>query len=140
MPKDGFAEISTEKAAGGQRSLKITDHDKERGSNVTSARIPVNGAAAFVLRGRIHHVKGRGVGIYVRFLNARREIINMPDLQAAKLAVCVPTGAEGKWEAFAMPFHTTPETAAIQVWIHSANAADVEAYLDDLEIVKAEPK
>jgi hypothetical protein len=140
LPKDGFAEVSTEQAASGQRSLKITDHDKQRGSNVTSARIPVNGAAGFVLRGKVYHVKGRGVGVYVRFLNARREIINMSDLKSTKSAVCVPTGAEGKWEAFALPFHTTPETAAIQVWIHSGNAADVEAYLDDLEIIKAESK
>jgi hypothetical protein len=137
IPKDGFASISTEQAVSGQYSLKIIDHDRKNGSNVSSARIPVNGAVSFTLRGKVYHVKGRGIGVYVRFLNARKEIINMSDLKSTLSAVCVPTGAEGKWEAFALPFHTMPETTAIQVWIHSANAAEVEAYLDDLEIVKA---
>jgi hypothetical protein len=140
LPKDGFAAISTEQAASGQCSLKITDHNKKNGSNVSSARIPIAGAASFTLRGKVYHVMGRGVGVYVRFLNAGKEIINTTDARGGYAPIASLAGAVGRWETFALPFQTPPETAAIQLWIHSGNAAEVEAYLDDLEIVRTDTK
>ena len=138
LPKNGMGELSTERAAGGKTSLKITDHDTKAGSNVLSGRLPAKGAGRYVLRGKVFHTAGQGIGMYVRFLDADRRMINPTDGKGNIAPVGSLTGAAGAWTAFAFPFDTPPETAALQMWIHSFNGADVEAYLDDVEIVKRE--
>ncbi|MBT7301517.1 MAG: hypothetical protein HN849_18490, partial [Victivallales bacterium] len=44
------------------------------------------------------------------------------------------SGKLGEWTPFKMPFAVPEETKQLQIWIHSANAAVVTAYLDDLSI------
>jgi hypothetical protein len=136
LPKDGIALISTEQAASGQHSLKITDHDQKRGSNISSARMPVSANEELLLRGKLFTVSGRGVGLYVRFLDAKHRLLNPIDAKGNMAGIGVPVGPMGKWEPFEFAFKTLPGTAAVQLWIHSINAAEVEAYLDDLEIVR----
>jgi len=46
-------------------------------------------------------------------------------------------GSEKHWKPFVFPFAPPKETVNLQIWIHSANAALVEGYLDDLEIVES---
>jgi len=76
LPQGCQGSLSDERVASGKWSLKITDHDAKVGSNVSSALIPVSGAGAFMLRGQAYHVSGRGVGLYIKFFNAEREMIN----------------------------------------------------------------
>jgi hypothetical protein len=42
-------------------------------------------------------------------------------------------GTDG-WLGFRLPFTTPAGTVSMRLWIHSYNAADVEAYLDDLRV------
>jgi len=139
VPKNGLGSISTEQAASGRFSLKITDHDGQQGSNVSSARIPVEGAGTFLLRGQVFHVAGEGIGLYVKFFNAQGEMLNAVNDRGYFDPVGSLTGKVEQWESFAFPFQTPPETATMQLWIHSYSTAEVEAYLDNLEIVKEGP-
>jgi hypothetical protein len=111
------------------------DADKNKGSNIHSARMPAQGDRQYELRGQVFPVSGTGLGLYMIYLNAEGQRINPTDEAGNIASVGSPEGEKGKWSAFALPFRTPPETAQMQVWIHTYNAAEVVAYLDDLEVV-----
>ncbi|MDH7568619.1 MAG: heparinase II/III family protein, partial [Armatimonadota bacterium] len=136
IPADGISSLSTERAASGTHSLKIADNRRDAGSNVSSARFRCGGPGDFVIRGKAFHVSGEGVGIYVRYLNARGRMLNEVDANGNMAAVGSLTPTRGEWAPFAFPFRAPEGTVYLQVWIHSFNAAVVEAYLDDLEILR----
>jgi len=138
LPPNCLGAISDERAASGALSLKITDTAEDTGSNISSVRMPVEGAGRYVLRGKVYHVSGQGIGMYVRYLDAQGKLLNDTDERGWLPAIGSVSGPVGEWASFELPFETPPDTAAIQVWIHSFNAARVEAYLDDLSITKAE--
>jgi hypothetical protein len=135
IPGEGFAAVSDEQAASGTRSLKITDAIDGRGSSVHSARVPAEAEASYELRGKVFPVSGEGVGMYVRFLDADWQGIDPPGSETHAASVGTLGGSSQRWEDFAFRFTTPPGTAYMQVWIHSYNAAQVVAYLDDLAIV-----
>jgi hypothetical protein len=83
------------------------------------------------------HVSGSGIGIYLRMLDADDGQLNPTDERGYIAPVGTLSGAAGAWEAFEFGFETPAECAAIEVWIHSYSTAQVEAYLDDLSIVRA---
>lgn len=138
LPAGCLGSISEERAAGGSRSLKIVDQSKTAGSNISSVPIPAPGGGPFEIRGKVLHVSGTGIGMYVRYLDARRRLLNEIDAKGNMAPVGSLTGALGEWVPFAFRFEAPKETAFLQVWIHSYNAAEVEAYLDDLELVAVE--
>jgi ribosomal protein L13 len=129
-----MSELSTERAASGKMSLKITDTDKNAGSNILSGRMDA-GPGKYEFRGKIYHESGSGVGIYVRYLDADGNLLNPVDANGNMPAVGTAPGKVGEWTEFKFPFEAPAGTAQLQVWIHSFNAAQVVAYLDDLEIV-----
>ena len=131
IPEDeGISTLSAERAASGKYSLKLLDNDSRRGSNVTAARVPISGAGAFELRGKYFPVSGSGLGIYVRVLDKEGKIVGSGDSHLRGLG-----GTDKKWRSFAAPFYTSEEAAFLELWIHSYNAARVEAYLDDFVFV-----
>lgn len=140
VARDRMASISDEQAASGQFSLKIVDQDTNRGSNTSSARVAVQGARAYELRGQVFPVSGEGIGLYVRAFNADGQVVSARDEQGNEPSIGTVGGDSAQWEPFAFRFETPPDTASISVWIHSYNGAEVEAYLDDLEIVPMEDR
>lgn len=134
LPRNGQGELSTERAATGKHSLKITDNDTKAGSNVTSGRIPAEAGREMEVSGKVFHVTGEGIGMYVHYLNARGEMLNEKDERGGIAPVGTLAGQAGQWVPFSYRFTTPPETAAIRLWIHSFNASLVEAFLDDLEV------
>jgi hypothetical protein len=135
---DRMGSISDEQASSGKLSLKIVDQDTNRGSNIRSTRMPVAGAGAYELRGKVFPVSGDGVGLYVRAFDADGQVVSTRDDRGNEPSVGTVGGDSKQWEPFAFGFETPPGTASIEIWIHSYNGSEVEAYLDDLEIVPAE--
>ena len=127
--------LAVEPVAAGKASLHIRDDDGSRGSAVSAARVSFAGAALLEVRGRLFPVSGQGLGVYVR--------------QYDKQGVCVSGeshlaglgGSERAWRPFAIAFDTLPECAELELHFHSYNAARVEAFLDELQLVAlgAEP-
>ena len=140
LPQSGLGSISTEQAASGQASLKITDPDQTEGSNVTSAAIPVQpGQDSYVLSGKVFHVSGSGIGMYMKLYDAAGKSLNKSDDRGNIAPVGSLAGAAGQWVDFKFPFRVEPGTATMRLWIHSYNSAVVEAYLDDLRVEVAAP-
>jgi hypothetical protein len=137
LPRDGKGEVTDERAGGGRYSLKITDTDEDSGSNLRSARMSVAGAGAYLLRGQVYHASGSGLGLYVYSYDAEGRSLNPVNADGGITPIATLEGEEGKWQPFSYAFTTPAEAVAIQLWIHSYNAAQVTAYLDDLEIVPA---
>ncbi len=134
LPANCLGEISTELATTGEASLKITDHETNRGSNISSARMTVDGEGSYVLSGSVRHVSGSGIGMYVKVYDAGGKLLNPTDERGWLDAIATLEGEPGEWTAFELPFSTYPGATTMALWIHSMNAADVEAYLDDLRV------
>lgn len=132
-----FSEVSSQTAASGEKSLHIVDDSDEHGSNVRSARIEVDGARPFVLSGMGHVVSGQGVGLYVRYYDADGSRLNEADERGNIASVGNLSGEPGQWRPFEFAFETPEGTASIDLWIHSYNAAVVEAFIDVLRITPA---
>lgn len=134
---NSLGEVTDEQAASGKFSLKITDPGPNTGSNINSGQIPVEGGAKYLLRGKVFHVAGSGIGLYVMLRDAGGKTLNPDDANGNIAPVGSLSGAVGQWVPFSFPFETTKDTKTVNLWIHSFNGATVTAYLDDLEIVKA---
>ncbi len=129
-----ISSISEDQAATGKRSLLINDDQKGTGSNVTSLRVPVEGKKRLVLTGQVFHKSGGGVGMYMRYLDAEGEVANIIDDKGNMAPLGTLEGPQGQWAPFRYEFETTDETVAVQMWIHSYNATQVTAYIDDLRL------
>lgn len=137
LPANGLGSLSTEQAASGQASLKISDPDAKLGSNVTSAPMTARPAADYVLSGKVFHVSGSGIGMYVKFYDATGKQLNQSDEKGNIAPVGTLSGAAGQWVDFRYPFKTEPGAATMRLWIHSYSNSIVEAYLDDLRVEEA---
>jgi hypothetical protein len=138
LPDGGISEVTDEMAASGERSLKVSDETDEGGSSATSARFALDGAGPWLLRGKVHHVSGSGIGMYVRYYDASGRGITETDERGHIDPVGSLDGEAGQWTEFEFGFVAPEGTAKIDIWIHSYNAAQVTAYIDDLEVVPAE--
>lgn len=129
-----MSELSTERAASGKTSLKITDTETTAGSNINSGRMDA-GPGKYELRGKVFYESGSGVGLYVRFFDADGNLLNKLEANGNLPALGTAVGKVGEWADFRFPFEAPAGTVQMQVWIHSMNAAVTVAYLDDLAIV-----
>ncbi len=134
LPAKCLGEISTELAASGEASLKIVDPATNTGSNISSARMAVDGEGSYVLSGTVHHVSGSGVGMYVKVFDAEGKLLNPTDDRGWLGAIATLEGEVGEWAPFELSFSTYPGAATMEMWIHSMNAAEVEAYIDDVRV------
>ncbi len=137
LPKNGMGALSTERFSSGTTSLKISDADKNLGSNVTSSRISLQGGKKYILRGKAFHLSGQSIGLYLKFYDANRQMLNASDNGNIAPLGNTPTKA-GEWQTFALPFQTPGATTNAQLWIHSFNGAQSEVFLDDMEIVETD--
>ena len=128
IPADeGICSVSQEQAASGKSSLKVVDESEKAGSNATAGRVPVHGAGAFLLHGKVFPVSGNGLGIYVRVLDRDGQLIGKGD----EYQRGAPSDPKEKWAPFALSVYTPDNAAFLELWIHSYMAAKVTAYLDD---------
>lgn len=131
---DGVSSLSTEQAASGTTSLKIADDKTDAGSNVNSALMKAAGDKDYALSGKVWHVSGSGIGMYVKTFDAAGQQLNESDGKGNIQPVGSLAGAAGQWAGFRYPFHTPAGTVKLQLWIHSYNGAQVTAYLDELKV------
>ncbi len=112
--KEVISSLSQEQAASGAFSLKIVDRSDKDGSEIGTERIPLEGAGLYELRLSYYPVSGSGLGIYVRLYDAAGQTIKGPDPHLRGLG-----GTGAQWQAIKLPFYTTEDTVAVDVYIHS---------------------
>lgn len=127
----GMSAISDEQAASGRFSLKIVDTSDSKGSDVTATSVKTLGPGGYEIRGKYFGVSGSGLGVYVRALDKDGRVTNG---EAHMIGL---GGSTRKWSEFTAPFFVGADAVALQVWLHSYAAAQVEGYVDDLEITYA---
>ena len=129
--------VSDEQASEGEFSLKIVDADETRGSNVSSNPMRAKAETRYILSGQYYGVSGDGIGMYMKYANKRRRLINETSGGGNIAPVGRLDGTGKEWKPFAFEFTTPAETASLHVWIHSFNASFAEGYIDDLKIAPA---
>jgi hypothetical protein len=129
--------VETERAATGTRSLRVRDDTATLGSDIASVRAPIpTGVSRLSLKGKVNFVSGRGIGLYVRYFDAAGKPLSVKDANGNETAVGVLNGDGGAemWKPFAFSAAVPSGAVKAQVWIHSINAAQCDAYLDDLSL------
>ncbi|TWT83508.1 hypothetical protein CA13_49730 [Planctomycetes bacterium CA13] len=126
-----ISSLSSDKAANGKYSLRIADHDKNHGSNVTGPRVAIPGSGYYQVRGKVFAVSGEGLGLYLHVFDKDGNTISPGEYHVFALG-----GSDKTWRNFEHQIYLPRKVAYIELQIHSYNAAIVDAYLDDLHIVR----
>ncbi len=116
-------------APGGGQAMRIADHDPKAGSSATSSKVAVDKPGSYALRGRVFPESGSGLGLYLRFYAG-------PQLLAGLEQNWGFGGEQQAWQPFDYTFMVPPDVTALELWVHSYNASQVTAWLDDFQIVQ----
>lgn len=135
---DRISAITEEFKASGKRSLRITDTSRKDGSSAHSPPALLIAPGRHEVRGKYINISGKGIGVYVRFLDAEdRPIATDGDRHPIGL---LGDGRPSKeWTPFAFAFDPPQGTDAAYVWIHSMSSAIVDGCIDDVQIAPAPP-
>jgi hypothetical protein len=137
VPRGGMGSVTDERASAGGRSLRIADERGDRGSAITSARAAA-APGPHVLRGKVYVASGSGLGLYVRLYDRAGRMLNERDERGWISSMGTLGGEPGRWRPFSFRFEAPAGTSELDVWIHSYNAARVDAFLDELSVERAE--
>lgn len=134
IPNPGMGKITEKQAYEGKFSLKISDNDKKKGSDISSGKIPVDKPGKFILKGKYFPVSGKGLGMYVKYFDGAGKMLNKSDEKGHISSVGDLGGKSNKWQDFSFSFKTPKDTKFIKLWIHSYVGSQVEGYLDAMEV------
>jgi hypothetical protein len=124
--KEPMTTLTTEQVGSGKYALKIDDHSTKEGCSAQSLPVAIEKGKSYELHGQALVVAGSGLGLYVQFLDRSGKPLSDNVLLTLNYK-------SGKWAPFVYRIYPTDNTAALRLWIHSFAAAQVKAYLDDLE-------
>ncbi|MBN2546872.1 MAG: heparinase II/III family protein [Spirochaetes bacterium] len=136
MPRDGMGVITSDKSYSGKYSLKITDEENKKGSNVSSLKIYVNEKVKYELNGKYLVLNGEGLGIYARFFDKNDKLLNQRDEKDNISSLLTLNKDSEKWEDFNIKFETPENCKYLIIWLHSFNSAKINVYLDDINFKK----
>lgn len=128
-----MAEAVPAAARSGALGVRITDRDPRAGSNLRSAALPARPGAAYALRFRARTLEGEGMGVYLRFADAEGRALNT---DALRNHVLISLPAVREWASYTLVGRAPENSATVHVWLHSFNAATVQADLDDLALAE----
>lgn len=134
IPNPGMGGISNEKAFKGEYSLRITDDSAKKGSNISSAEIPIKKPGKYSLRGKYFPVSGKGLGMYIKYYDDTGKMLNKKDERKYIKPVGNLGGDSKKWENFNFKFTVPEGTTHAILWIHSYNNSKLDGYLDSIGI------
>jgi len=120
-------------AHSGALGLRITDRERTTGTNLRSGALPAHPGGAYALRfwGRV--LDGEGMGVYLEFFDAQGKGLNTDALGNHNILV-LP--ARRDWTSLTLVAQAPQTSATVSVWLHSINAATVQADLDDLALAE----
>ncbi|MCC6356371.1 MAG: heparinase II/III family protein [Verrucomicrobiae bacterium] len=133
---DRISSITGEFRASGKRSLRITDNSKKEGSAAYSPPASLAGAGRHEIRGKYLNISGKGIGVYVRFLDGEDRPVET-EKDRHPIGVLGDGQPSKAWSPFAFPFDPPEGADAACVWIHSISSAIVDGCIDDIQIVPA---
>jgi len=130
---DGGMSIASAAAARtGKLGLRVTDGKDSAGSSLGSNRLPAVVGKTYEVRFQGRVVAGAGIGVYLRFFDAKGAVLNTQEKKNQNLVALGRTHTD--WQAHSVK-GTAPEGATqVEVWIHSYNKNTVTADFDDVAL------
>lgn len=134
VTRDTMSQVLPEAAHAGKAGLRITDADAKRGSDLTSAKLPVAAGQALTLT---FSAKAQGdfLGVYLWFYNAAGGAVKdeAKKYSGGLPSVGVKKGA-GEWTPYTLKAVVPEGAVAVAVWVHSWGSATGTADLDDFDV------
>jgi hypothetical protein len=118
-----------EAARTGKLGLRVTDNSETAGSSVATHRIPVEPGRAYRLTIHARLLSGDGVGVYLRFHDAKGKHLN-PWPKASDSAAIQSRA----WRAVTVTAAPPSDAVSLDAWIHTYDGSKVTADFDDLSI------
>jgi hypothetical protein len=124
--------LSTTAAHTGLQGLNIDDQSPQRGSDFSSTRLAAIPGQTYRTSfwGRVN--VGSGVGVYLRFFDANGRVLN-DEVRQNEIRLNLPT-EDTQWTQYTFTGVAPHNAVAVEIWIHSYNAATVNADFDDFTL------
>lgn len=137
VAKDTMARAVPEAAHTGKLGLRIVDEDDKKGSDFTSAQIPVASGQALVLT-FVARTQDNFSGVYLWFRDTAGKPVKDVALQytGGMPSVGVKKG-DGNWTPYTLKTTVPPAATTVSVWVHSWGAAKGTADFDDFALAGA---
>lgn len=123
-----------EAARTGKLGLRVTDASDTLGSSVATKRLPAVAGKTYEVRFAGRVVSGSGIGVYVRFFDAKGKPLNS---QAKKNEIIATLNKnDTEWKDRSAKGVAPADTALVEVWIHSFSKNLVTADFDDVTLIE----
>ncbi|AHF94333.1 hypothetical protein OPIT5_12425 [Opitutaceae bacterium TAV5] len=126
----GMSRIIPEAAHSGRLGLRVTDDDETSGSSLFSQKLPVTPGNDYKLTFHARIVQGAGIGVYLRFFDAKGNRIDTPK----QFVKSIPESAG--WATYSLVAIAPEQATRMAVWIHSFDHAKVVADFDDFSLIE----
>ena len=134
-PADGAMSVASAAAAhGGKLGLRVTDASDTLGSSLATKRLPAVAGTAYEVRFAGRVVSGAGIGVYLRFFDAKGQALNTQEKKNENILAL--NRGDTAWQTRALKATAPAGTATVEVWIHSYSKAQVTADFDDVSLIE----
>jgi hypothetical protein len=127
---NGMSVATAEAARKGKFGLRVTDKSDTLGSSLGTKQIPVTPGKAYEARFSARLVSGQGIAVYIRFFNAKGEVLNT--LEKKNQNSVGITRAAKEWTDFSVKGVAPADAAKVDVWVHSFLKNVVTADFDEI--------
>jgi hypothetical protein len=127
---NGMSVATADAARNGKLGLRVTDKSDTLGSSLGTKPIPVTPGKTYEARFSARLVSGQGIAVYVRFFNAKGEVLNT--LEKKNQNSVGITRAAKEWSNFSVKGVAPADAATVDVWIHSFLKNVVTADFDEI--------
>ena len=130
--RDRMSSVDASAALHGQLGLRVNDQDKQKGSDVRSASVPVVPGLSYQLDFEAQIVSGGGIAVYLQFYDAKGKVLGSASDRTQFLRA-IPTSTKES-TAFSLAATAPAEARSVIAWVHSFNGSIVQAYFDDFSL------
>lgn len=131
-----YCVVSPEAARSGNSGLRVIDDSEVTGADLQSDRFPAEPGKEYSVRFWARCLSGNGVGVYLRFYDARGKLLTTEEAGSLLVRNIPPNTKE--WKSFSLTGEAPPAADFVAIAIHSFGKATVEADFDDFEIEVSE--
>lgn len=120
--------ITQDSAHEGSAGLRVDDQDRQKGSSLVSQPLPAQPGKTYRLSFFGRTPSGKKGGVYLRFQDASRKVINAEQLPF------VGIDKNGDWAPYTLDAIAPEGAASISIWVHSWSGATGVMEFDDFSV------
>lgn len=134
--KAGPVRVMTEAAHSGTHGVRLTDESTETSCDLMGQRFKAEAGTKYEVHCWMRYVSGNGVGLYLRFYDAKNKGLNSQTLNNEIKQVLPKEATE--WTELSVSGTATEGAATGEIWVHTMGAVVVTADVDDFSLRKLE--